>query len=414
FGVTSISLSIYIYHMFRVFLLILLSGCIFSCASTESSVNSSVEVIRVGESFANKGNVNLSRYATSVEYIPLETLPQSVLTSVKSLRLRVLGDKVYIFDKNATLVKPKWPVLCFNSTGKFMHSVGVLGNSEKECMNIKDVIVNDVTDEVIIVDRAKFLFYTPDGEYKRTADVIHNGLRIDVYSFGANRYVYFKSPSLLDENQSHDVIVFLDSLGKSLFKRRMLRMIVRQKAFGKFPEHDDYRSSSLYSSESNLTLYSCKDSIYSINPINGELQLKYFVDFGEYATKKYDGAQLYSLAEGYFDTDAFIAMKVLFTASSFQDMDEHYRWSNVIYDKETKTTTTLKYNSDYGIAGFTNDLDGSMPFYPAYVKDGKMYQMLDAIDFIEYAEISNSAKMKEVAATLTEESNPVMVVVMLR
>ena len=69
---------------------------------------------------------------------------------------------------------------------------------------------------------------------------------------------------------------------------------------------------------------------------------------------------------------------------------------------------------DTNLAGFTNDLDGGMPFYPIYIKDGKMYQMLDAIDFIEYAEVSNSAKMKEVAATLTEESNPVLVVVTLK
>ena len=400
--------------MFTVFLLILLSGCLSSCTSIKPSVNSSVEIIKVGESFAHKGNVNLSKYATSVEYIPLETSPRSMLTSVNSLRLRSLGDKIYIFDNNFTVIKPTWPVLCFNSTGKFMHSVGVLGNSEKECMNIKDVIVNDATNEVIIVDRAKFLFYTPEGEYKRTADVIHSGLSLDVYSSGANRYVYYRCPTVLEEKQSHDVIVFLDSLGKSLFKRRMLRSITRYKAFGKFSEHDGYKSSQLYSTDSNLYLYSCKDSIYSLNPINGALELRYFVDYGQYATKKYIGAQLYTNAEGYFETDSFIAMKVLFTASSFPDLDKNYIWSNVIYDKSTKETTTLTYNSDYNIAGFTNDLDGGMPFYPTYIKDGKMYQMLDAIDFIEYAEISSSAKMKEVAASLTEESNPVLVIVTLK
>lgn len=92
-------------------------------------------------------------------------------------------------------------------------------------------------------------------------------------------------------------------------------------------------------------------------------------------------------------------------------------WYNSIIIAEfvvAKTTITLRYNSDYNLAGFTNDLDGGMPFYPIYIKDGKMYQMLDAIDFIEYAEVSNSAKMKEVAATLTEESNPVLVVVTLK
>ena len=92
-------------------------------------------------------------------------------------------------------------------------------------------------------------------------------------------------------------------------------------------------------------------------------------------------------------------------------------WYNSIIIAEfvvAKTTITLRYNSDYNLAGFTNDLDGGMPFYPIYIKDGKMYQMLDARDFIEYAEVSNSAKMKEVAATLTEESNPVLVVVTLK
>ena len=84
--------------MFIVFLLILLlSGCISSCSSVKSSVNSSVEIINVGESFANKRDVNLSKYATSVEYIPLETSPMSMLIGVRNLKLRCLGDNVYIY-----------------------------------------------------------------------------------------------------------------------------------------------------------------------------------------------------------------------------------------------------------------------------------------------------------------------------
>ena len=202
--------------------------------------------------------------------------------------------------------------------------------------------------------------------------------------------------------------------GKSLFKRKMLRMRVRYKASGKLSEHDGYKNSGLYSTDSNLYLYSCKDSIYSINPINGALELLYFVDYGKYTTDEYIGAGLWPQEEGFFEAEDFIALKVLYNKATFPNMDKNYLRSNVIYDKLTKETVTLKYNADYNIAGFTNDLDGGMPFYPTYVKDGKMYQLLDAIDFIEYAEISSSAKMKEVAATLTDESNPVMVVVTLK
>lgn len=43
-----------------------------------------------------------------------------------------------------------------------------------------------------------------------------------------------------------------------------------------------------------------------------------------------------------------------------------------------------------------------------------MYQIIDATDFIDYAEKSSSAKMKAVAAELTEESNPVIVVATLK
>jgi hypothetical protein len=43
-----------------------------------------------------------------------------------------------------------------------------------------------------------------------------------------------------------------------------------------------------------------------------------------------------------------------------------------------------------------------------------MYQLIEAIDFIEMAEKSTSARMKEVASQLTEDSNPVVVEVTLK
>ena len=43
-----------------------------------------------------------------------------------------------------------------------------------------------------------------------------------------------------------------------------------------------------------------------------------------------------------------------------------------------------------------------------------MFQFIEAYDFIELAEQCNVPRMKEVAATLTEESNPVMVVATLK
>jgi len=106
---------------------------------------------------------------------------------------------------------------------------------------------------------------------------------------------------------------------------------------------------------------------------------------------------------------------VLFTYSVFRDIiDKEYIQAKFVYDRKRCTTRALEYNEEYGYAGFTNDIDGGILFYPKYMNEGKMYQLVDAIDFIEYAQKGNSQKMKQVAATLTEESNPVMVVATLK
>ena len=273
--------------MFIVFLLILLlSGCISSCSSVKSSVNSSVEIINVGESFANKRDVNLSKYATSVEYIPLETSPMSMLIGVRNLKLRCLGDNVYIYDRNVALARPTCPVLCFSSTGKFIHPVGFLGNSEREYMNIKDVIVNDATGELVVVDWAKLIFYTADGRYKRTAEVENSGHMPIFINGGSNRYMCYKCPTILDDEQSYDEILFIDSL-------------------------------------------------YIINPDNGTVSVKYFVDYGKYATDEYMGAGLWPMEEGVCDAEKFIALKVLYNKTTFPQIDKNYLRSNVIYDKRT-------------------------------------------------------------------------------
>ena len=60
-------------------------------------------------------------------------------------------------------------------------------------------------------------------------------------------------------------------------------------------------------------------------------------------------------------------------------------------------------------------MDGSgMSFLPKAAKGNAMYQLVDAYRFIESAERSTSDKMKEVAATLTEDSTPILVKAILK
>ena len=86
----------------------------------------------------------------------------------------------------------------------------------------------------------------------------------------------------------------------------------------------------------------------------------------------------------------------------------------MVYDMKTGNIRCVEKNQQMDIIGLENDLDGGAPFYPDKVVGKKMYQIMDAITFLEAAQKSTSAKMKEVAASLTEDSNPVIIEVTLR
>lgn len=119
------------------------------------------------------------------------------------------------------------------------------------------------------------------------------------------------------------------------------------------------------------------------------------------------------------ETDSFIKFQV---SASWESMTKIYpenrgkrgHTTSMYLDKETNELFTIPYNYDFSLDGFTNDIDQGVPFVPTFVSGNKMYQPVQAEKFIEYAHMSNSPKMKEIAATLTEESNPVLIVATLK
>ena len=91
------------------------------------------------------------------------------------------------------------------------------------------------------------------------------------------------------------------------------------------------------------------------------------------------------------------------------------RIGTIVYDKLKSKTLILPCTDVDDFRGsFENDLDNGSPFRVMMTNGNKMYQIISALDFITLADKYNSAKMKQLAATLNEESNPVLVTVTLK
>ena len=146
----------------------------------------------------------------------------------------------------------------------------------------------------------------------------------------------------------------------------------------------------------------------------------YFLDFGKYRSasleKDWEEHKVQVSISQFQESSRFIMFCI--TLGGAKDIlwgqdGEDGRMLTILYDKKSKKTHALKYDRELGIAGFVNDIDGGMRFKPVDIIGNKMYRFIDAETFISIAANSSSAKMKEVASRLSEESNPVLVTVTL-
>ena len=115
-----------------------------------------------------------------------------------------------------------------------------------------------------------------------------------------------------------------------------------------------------------------------------------------------------SLTSIFAETDRFIISSV-FLPEDIVKQNNLKPYSEFLYNKKTRKTKLIKHSEDLGGGAFTNDIDGGMPFWPIKHIGNKLYQFVDAGTFIEMSKKYNSPRMKEIAATLTENSNPVMI-----
>ena len=165
-------------------------------------------------------------------------------------------------------------------------------------------------------------------------------------------------------------------------------------------------------------MYINTDTIFSINQKDGALVKEYLLSTGKYRKDDDEGVSIRRL---FYDTPQFIFYQVIIPPAVIPNIGPGGRTVFCLYDKATGKGVKLPFYEEYTVdnqpyrgRGFQNDLDGGMIFLPSKIRGNKMYQLVNAYKFIEYAESTGSKAMQEVAAKLNEESNPVLVIATLK
>ncbi len=394
-----------------------------------SIAGNKVKSIAVGDALDNRCEINLSQIAKSIEYIPLDNGGKfdGLLTDDRRLTLRVeeSGDfLIYQRERGQDLLK------VFSSAGQFKSSKISYGRGPGEFMNGVHSIA-EFGNTLVLLDYCNAIIYR-DGEFMKT-------LRMwDFYPGGC----FFNNIKLLDNNRLLVLYDYKNEGRVSIFDL-VNNKIVDDVAIGGTYAGKDGKSivinGEIQTFSSVVAIYGmCKstgnsftcassgcDTIFAVsNNLNSLIvEPLYDMDFGKYRKGSamidfyMGGVHIHAPAEQnstYSESENHLFFCVLFSFKKYPNIPQPQRWVPIVYDKVKDKTYSLKFNKKYNSIGFVNDIDGGMPFWPRYHIGNKLYKFVSAPEFISMASKSNSTKMKEVASKLTEESNPVLVVVTLK
>ena len=367
----------------------------------------------VEKAIESNAGVNLSKYGASIRYIALDD--SDVMLSPHP-RMQVIhsANDVITLSHTGGNGCTQFSV----SSGKHIRSFIQYGRSGKEYINIGGIATSDDGNLIALLDYTKILIYSSKGEFLKSIpfDLPEMNSSKGVSFIGANQIFVAKEHS--KDYEHHGFIIDFDGnlLRKQKISESMFVSSIYDKTMG---TNCIIKADQIYINcgESIDIASQLTDTLYTITP---ELKKEAwgYMDFGKYRGKSPmdDERNLRGVTlrpTDYAGCNRFIILKTMYLPKS-SPLSKFERMIYLILDKESGQIHSMKYNTSLECWGMKNDLDNGAPFLPRSIVGNKMYQIIDAITFMDLASKCNSLKMKEVAAKLNEESNPVIVEVTLK
>lgn len=419
---------------FKALFLVLFGICAHYSCSNNSTNESGLHIVNIEEALANVKDVKLSDYATAINYYTLETADSALLGTPS----KIAFDKEYIYIGSTDKMKT---VHIFSKDGKFIKNVGTRGRAKGEYLAIRTIVPLPDMNAVMVEGGNKAVIYSlEDGkaimdipfdelltEQETTSRQI-NGRNVTsnsqnvtrIFNNGRNSFIVLT----FNQKTGKQELIFTDT-SLAIKNRIALRpselsstasYTQRGGVIKMSPMHIS-GSCHIINGEINF-FHGMKDTLYTVNE-NG-ITPKMAINYGYYCNNPYQRSEEDIWASIHHESGNLIFLDARMPLSNQQEANS-VGTAHMIYDKIKKETRLLKFSEDFigdpyfqGGGAFLNDLDNGLPFWPVDIIGNKMYMSCDAGKFIEFSKKYNSPQMKIVAAKLTEDSNPVLVEVILK
>jgi len=405
---------------------------VLSC--TDVSERSGIPKIDLESGGENRVLLNLSQYADSVWYIALES---------GSINLKVLQ----LLDKrgNLIVVSDKYEVSLFTDQGKFLSKIGFRGRGPGEYRYVTNLKLS-LNGTVLVQDMYDLLEYDLDGVFLKSFR--------DFFRYPTS-YQLVHSEEWLQLSDSlfllHLPVVLGNEEHRALVKDKegsVIRYIPNFNRFDGRPASDSWSTSaSVYTFSQRIYYHEMfSDTLFELDN-NYCLQPRLHFNRGKYYVSYVDvingilnqtlGDFQMAYIKNLFETRRFLFLDVEFILHDLRrtvivtvdGLPKKYYSTKLlgVYEKDKDLFQVAEVNreGEYRIrqTGLINDFDGGFSFYPAFrFDDNTLAMQIDAFKLKGYvnsdgfreAATSHQEKKKalqELANSLSDEDNPVLMVV---
>ena len=380
-------------------LIILLLVVMIGCVRGKKQIIDDLITVDVTNSYFSKRKMILQDFM-NVEYIVLETKDEFYNQGF----VADIGEKILLVIN----LKNDWEIFVYSRIGKALRKINRKGQGGEEYTYISNIILDEDNNEMYVHDHhiKKILVYDLYGVFKRSFNYRENTngmLYTDIDNYDKNTLICFDEYNddrafvLISKQDGHIVKKIDIPVGKTKLLIKFLRNKANQTMLAVRP--DPYRTIIPFNNDKVLLEFS-SDTIYIFSP---DYSLRPFI--------------VRTPSVQSMDPEIVLIIRMLTDRYCFMEtIKNEYDFNSEIGFSKTYLMYDKQENEFYGYAVYNADYLTKKEIYMSVLKpvnhENELWQHLEAYQLVEsYRKGELTGKLKEIAAKLNEDSNPVIMLV---
>jgi hypothetical protein len=389
-----------------------LALCLAGCGG---SAGSGPVVLDAGKAIDDPRRFDISEIASEIDFVPLESaLGEGLVGEIRKLAATSSG--FVVLDRLGDR-----PVTLFDGEGRFLSTRGNIGRGPDEFTGVNDIAFDEAAGNLYLIGMQgsvrRLMGYDASGRLFASADSVrsdriafHEGALVS----GRDTAPIFSSGSAPEQG---GMVPFLEVYSPELQRLTTLEVadkgtggIIRVVTEGTNVSVSILKSSpGVLSGNGNSLLVKEGRGDTLKRYAGGALTPAFVLDFGGYTPP----AEAFGYNPAVDPGNSYSAQNVLEGAGYIFVSAHGY---------EEATDVQLVFREEEPSGGFMATgaggegglRAGGIAFTPCYIREGRLVGWASALDILDNADAITDARLKALAATLKEDSNPVVVIARLR